>query len=220
MATVSLIKCFGNNQDKAIYIPITVFEQFAGPSRNMALYGRPKPETKIKLEEAVDLTRVALRNRFHTRIGTDDNFDILTPDAVIGFIGQILGLVAVIVVPITSISLVVGGIVIMNIMLVSVTERTREIGIRKSLGARQSDIMHQVLIESVLLSTVGGLLGVALGAVATFAVAKIFAISMTITWLYVLLAVGVSSLVGVVSGWYPARRAAKLDPIVALRSET
>jgi putative ABC transport system permease protein len=211
---------FGNNQDKTIYIPVSVFNQFAGSARNMALYGRPKPETGIKLEEAVDLTRVALRNRFHTPIGTDDNFDILTPDAIIGFIGQLLAMVAAVVVPVTSISLIVGGIVIMNIMLVSVTERTREIGIRKSLGARQSDIMQQVLIESVILASVGGLLGVALGAALTQVVAKIFGAKMTITWVYVLLAVGVSSLVGIVSGWYPARRAARLDPIVALRSET
>ena len=116
------------------------------------------------MDEALDMTRAALRSRFHTRAGQEDNFDTLTPDSVRSFVDQILGVIAAVVVPVTSISLVVGGIVIMNIMLVSVTERTREIGIRKSLGARQTDIMLQFLTESVILSMVGGLIGLALGA--------------------------------------------------------
>ena len=107
---------------------------------------------------------MALRTRFHARPGQDDNFDTLTPDAIRGFIDQILGMVAAIVVPVTCISLVVGGIVIMNIMLVSVTERTREIGVRKALGARHGDVMMQILIEAVVLAIVGGAMGVAIGA--------------------------------------------------------
>jgi putative ABC transport system permease protein len=123
------------------------------------------------------------------------------------------------VVPVTCISLVVGGIVIMNIMLVSVTERTREIGIRKALGARHGDIMMQVLIEAVVLSMMGGGLGIALGAAFTTLLGAVFDLSLHITVGYVILSLGVSSVVGVVSGWYPASRAAKLDPVVALRSE-
>ena len=102
-----------------------------------------------------------------TRPGEADSFDTLTPDAIRGFIDQLLSMVAAVVVPVTCISLVVGGIVIMNIMLVSVTERTREIGIRKSLGARHSDIMLQILMEAVALAVAGGAMGVGLGAVAT-----------------------------------------------------
>ncbi len=122
-------------------------------------------------------------------------------------------------VPITSISLVVGGIVIMNIMLVSVTERTREIGIRKSLGASRSDIMLQILIEAVIMAFAGGAIGVSIGRAATTILTATLGVTLRVTPAYVLLSVFVSGAVGVISGWYPASKAAKLDPIVALRSE-
>ena len=210
---------FGRAQDRVVYIPVTMYNRMFGASRGMVLYGRARPGAGFGLDESVDLTRAALRSRFHTPIGREDNFDVLTPEAVRGFVEQILALVAAVVVPVTSISLVVGGIVIMNIMLVSVTERTREIGIRKAVGARRSDIMQQVLIEAVLLAAVGGLLGVALGALVTTLLGRIFEITMRITGFYVALSIGVSSVVGIVSGWYPAARASKLDPVVALRAE-
>jgi putative ABC transport system permease protein len=122
-------------------------------------------------------------------------------------------------VPVTCISLVVGGIVIMNIMLVSVTERTREIGVRKALGARHGDVMTQILIEAVVLASVGGAMGVAAGALVTAVLGRVFELSLHITAGYVALSLVVSGLTGVVSGWYPASRAAKLDPVVALRAE-
>jgi ABC-type antimicrobial peptide transport system permease subunit len=109
--------------------------------------------------------------------------------------------------------------VIMNIMLVSVTERTREIGIRKSLGARQSDIMLQFLTESVILSMAGGVMGLALGALVSVGLSALFGATLKISLPYVLLSIFVSTAVGVISGWYPARRAARLDPVVALRAE-
>jgi putative ABC transport system permease protein len=128
-------------------------------------------------------------------------------------------MIAAIVVPVTCISLVVGGIVIMNIMLVSVTERTREIGIRKAVGARHGDVMTQILIEAVVLASVGGAMGVAFGALVTAVLGKVFELSLHITAGYVALSLVVSGVTGVVSGWYPASRAAKLDPVVALRAE-
>jgi len=210
---------FGRDQDNSVYIPISAFDRLYGPGTGFALFGRPKPGSGLSLEEALDLTRVALRTRFHARPGQDDNFDTLTPDAIRGFIDQLLSMVAAVVVPVTCISLVVGGIVIMNIMLVSVTERTHEIGIRKALGARHDDIMQQVLIEAVLLAMIGGGVGVAIGAIVTAILGRVFELSLHITLGYVALALGVSTVVGIASGWYPASRAAKLDPVVALRAE-
>jgi putative ABC transport system permease protein len=210
---------FGRDQDKSIYIPITAFNRLYGPGHGFALFGRPKPGSGLTLNGALDETRVALRTRFHARPGQEDNFDTLTPDAIRGFIDQLLGMVAAVVVPVTCISLVVGGIVIMNIMLVSVTERTREIGIRKAVGGRRSDVMLQILIEAVVLATLGGAFGVGLGALATMVLGRIFDLSLHITLGYVMLSLAVSSIVGIASGWYPAARAAKLDPVVALRAE-
>jgi putative ABC transport system permease protein len=210
---------FGRDQDKQIYVPISAFDRMYGPGTGFAVFGRARPGLNMSLQEALDETRVALRTRFHARPGEPDNFDTMTPDAIRGFIDQLLGMVAAIVVPVTCISLVVGGIVIMNIMLVSVTERTREIGVRKSLGARHGDVMMQILIEAVVLASAGGALGVALGALVTVLLGKAFDLTLHISLGYVVLAIGVSTIVGVVSGWYPASRAAKLDPVTALRAE-
>jgi putative ABC transport system permease protein len=210
---------FGNSQDKCAFIPVTAFNRLYGPGTGLPIFGRPRPSTGLTMQQSLDITRVALRNRFHQRPGQKDKFDVLTPDAIRGFIDSLLSMVTVIVVPVTCISLVVGGIVIMNIMLVSVTERTREIGIRKALGARRSDVMMQVLMESVVMSSMGGALGVVLGATLTAIMARAFGLGLKITLPYVLLSLFVSSAVGMASGWYPASRAAKLDPIAALRSE-
>jgi putative ABC transport system permease protein len=210
---------FGNSQDNVAYIPITTFDRLFGPGTSIAIFGRPKPSGGLTLQQSLDDTRVALRAKFHQKPGETDRFEFLTPDAIRGFIDQLLAIVALVVVPITCISLVVGGIVIMNIMLVSVTERTREIGIRKSLGARRSDIMMQILIESVLMAFAGGAIGVGIGAILTTALTAAFGVTLRVTPLYVFLSVFVSGAVGVVSGWYPASKAARLDPIVALRAE-
>ncbi len=165
---------FGNSQDNVAYIPITSFNRLFGPGGSIAIFGRPKPSSGFTMQQSLDYTRVALRTKFHQKPGETDRFAFLTPDAIRGFIDQLLSLVALVVVPITCISLVVGGIVIMNIMLVSVTERTREIGIRKSLGARRSDIMMQILIESVMMAFAGGAIGVGIGAALTYRVDRGF----------------------------------------------
>jgi putative ABC transport system permease protein len=210
---------FGMSRDKSAYITISNYNRLFGPGNGFALFARAKPDTAVSQQESLDLTRVALRTRFHERPGQKDRFDTLTPDSIRGFVDTMLAMISVIVVPVTLISLVVGGIVIMNIMLVSVTERTREIGIRKALGARRFTVLLQILVESVMLSSLGGAMGIGLGALLTFVLGKAFALTLHITMFYVLLSLGVSSAVGVISGWYPASRASKLDPIEALRSE-
>ncbi|MBL8295548.1 MAG: ABC transporter permease [Bryobacterales bacterium] len=209
----------GQSQDNQVYVPSPVFTRLFGPERSMAIFGRPRPDTGMDLASGLDVTRVALRTRFKTKPGADDNFDTLTPDSIRGFIDQILGLVAAVVVPVTGISLVVGGIVVMNIMLVSVTERTREIGIRKSVGARRSDIQLQFLTEAVMLAAMGGLIGLTLGWGAAALLGLVLEVQLPVTATYVVLALVVSSLTGIISGWYPASRAARLDPVVALRAE-
>jgi putative ABC transport system permease protein len=210
---------FGRSQDNQVYIPVTAYNRLYGPGTSLAVFARPRKDSGLTMMQSLDLTRVALRNRFHQRPGENDRFDFVTPDAIRGFIDNLLSIVAAVVVPVTLISLVVGGIVIMNIMLVSVTERTREIGIRKALGARRFDIMLQILIEAVIMSGAGGAIGVALGAVTTLGLTQAFGITLRVTPFYVLLSVMVSATVGIVSGWYPALKASKLDPIVALRAE-
>ena len=196
---------FGRSLDNPVYIPMSVYEQMYGSRRGSAVFGRARPGTNLTMDEALDMTRSALRARYHTPPGQPDNFDTLTPDSVRSFVDQILGVIAAIVVPVTSISLVVGGIVIMNIMLVSVTERTREIGIRKSLGARQNDIMLQFLTESVILSLAGGLIGLAGAASVAILLSALFGATLKVTLPYVVLSIFVSSTVGIISGWYPAQ---------------
>lgn len=210
---------FGRTQDNSVYIPATTHARLYGSPRSISIFGRPRPGTDLTLDEGLDLTRVALRTRYRARPGQNDPFEFLTPDSIRGFVDNILGLISAVVVPVTMISLVVGGIVIMNIMLVSVTERTREIGIRKSLGARRGDILLQFLMESLIVSCLGGLLGLGLAAVAKEVLTRWFDADLAITTPYVVLAIFVSTAVGVISGWYPARRAAALDPIEAMRAE-
>jgi putative ABC transport system permease protein len=210
---------FGRSLDNPVYIPTTVYSQMYGSRGGMAVFGKARTGTGMGMNEALDTARAALRGRFHTRPGEPDNFDTLTPDSVRTFVDQILGVIAAVVVPVTSISLVVGGIVIMNIMLVSVTERTREIGVRKSLGARHSDIMLQFLTEAVILSLAGGIVGLACGSLVAVALTAFFGATLKVTLPYVVLSIFVSSAVGIISGWYPARRAARMDPVVALRAE-
>jgi putative ABC transport system permease protein len=210
---------FGNNQDSVAYIPFPVFVKMYGSGQSIAIFGRSRPGTNLSVERALDMTRVALRARFHARPGRPDRFDSLTPEAMQSFINQLVGMISAVVVPVTLISLVVGGIVIMNIMLVSVTERTHEIGVRRSLGARQTDIRRQFLLEAVILAGLGGTIGVVVGASLTMLLAKLAGLTLTITIQYVVLGLGVSGSVGVVSGWFPAVRASRLDPVTALRAE-
>jgi putative ABC transport system permease protein len=210
---------FGIPQDVFVTIPIRTYAKTFGPltrQRGMYIVGTAKPG--VAFNDAVEEARYLMRTRRQLGYNDKDNFGIQTPDAVMGFRDRLFGPIFIVAIAVPSIALVVGGIVIMNIMLVSVTERTKEIGIRKAIGARRTDIMKQFLIEAVMLSAIGGSMGVLLawifGKVLT---AVFFPTYLSVT--AVIVAVGVSGAVGVISGLWPAKRAAWLDPIVALRAD-
>jgi putative ABC transport system permease protein len=178
-----------------------------------------KAAAGVSLEESMDQARVVLRSRHHLSYGADDDFGIVTPEGINDLwrnLTQTIFLVAVFVV---GISLVVGGIVIMNIMLVSVTERTREIGVRKAIGARNRDIRLQFLIESVTLSCVGGAIGVIAAFTFSWLIRTYSPLPASFPLWAPLLAFGICAVIGVFFGVHPARKAARLNPIEALRSE-
>lgn len=205
---------FGELVDKHVYVPLTTFQRLFGRNGDLEIHGKgPARETfQLTIEDA----RRALRN-YHKLTGNEeDDFGILNTEALGSQIDQFTGAIAIVVTPITLIALVVGGIVVMNIMLVSVTERTFEIGLRKALGARRKQVLLQFLIESSLMCALGGVLGLIAAAGISWLVTVLTPITMTITVGYIALALGVSTGVGMIAGIYPAFKASRLDPIVAL----
>lgn len=205
---------FGDSQDRHMYIPITLHSQMFNRSDGVQLHG--KGANKEEFMEAMDETRLLLRNRRQLLGSEEDNFGLVNVDEFNTMMDSITGAIATVVIPITMIILVVGGIVVMNIMLVSVTERTFEVGLRKAIGATKKQILLQFLIESALLCVVGGLIGLTLAWMIVTAVSMLDILTMTITIGYVLISVFVSSGIGIIAGLYPAWKAARLDPIVAL----
>jgi putative ABC transport system permease protein len=211
-------KTFGQSQDNWVAVPITTYQHTYGTNDSLTVYGRANGDAKV-MEAAEDQTRVIMRTRRHDAPGADDSFQLETNDTFLDIWKQISQLFTFIVLGLASISLVVGGIVIMNIMLVSVTERTREIGVRKALGARQKDVLLQFLIESALMAALGGVIGIAIGIGVAQLITLIFDISVNVSIGSVLLGMFMATGTGIFFGVYPASKAAKLDPIVALRSE-
>lgn len=210
---------FGLPQDNFITLPLKTYgNNFGGFTRNRLLYFQATSKTDDTFADAVDEARFLLRSRRHLKAEDKDNFGIVTPDAITGFRDRLLGPTYIVAVAVPGIALLVGAIVIMNIMLVSVTERTKEIGVRKSLGARQMDILKQFLVEAVTLSAIGGGVGVLLawiiGAIMT---ALFFPTYLSIG--AILFTVFVSGAIGVAAGVFPAWKAARLDPIEALRAD-
>ena len=208
---------FGQPQDMYVAMPLSTFMGIYGSRRSLNL--SVTSTSAESYQDAVDDARVVMRTRRRLGPSDKDNFGIITPSAINELRDNIFGTIQVAAIGVTSISLVVGGIVIMNIMLVSVTERTKEIGIRKSIGARRGDILKQFLAESTLLSLVGGGIGIAIAYLLAKLVAMTTPVPTALPILAVTVALGVSATVGLVSGVYPAWKAARLDPIEALRAD-
>ena len=211
-------KTFGQSQDNWVAVPITTYQQTYGYNDSVDIYARASGGAAV-MERAKDDVRVLMRTRRHNAPGQPDDFEIETNDTFLDIANQLLGLFAWVVLGIASISLVVGGIVIMNIMLVSVTERTREIGVRKALGAKQRDILLQFLIESGTMALVGGAIGVLVGVGVGKLITLVVGFPTNAPLWVIFLGLFLAGAVGIFFGVYPASKAAKLDPVVALRAE-
>jgi putative ABC transport system permease protein len=212
-------KTLGQSRDNYVILPITTYLKQYGAHNNSIRISSKAQGVGPALDAAMDEVRAILRARRHDRPGQEDSFVIETNASFLGIWTSISGSFFIAMIAIAAISLVVGGIVIMNIMLVSVTERTREIGIRKAMGARRGDIQSQFLIESSTMAMVGGLLGILFGISVAKGITYLVGMPSQIRLWAVLAGLAVSASVGIFFGVYPANRAAKLDPIVALRSE-
>jgi len=211
-------KTLGQSQDNWVGIPITTYQQLYGYNDSVNLYARAMG-TAQSMELAKDQARVIMRTRRHNRPGEADDFEIETNDTFLDIWKQISSIFASVVLGLASIALVVGGVVIMNIMLVSVTERTREIGVRKALGAKQRDVLLQFLIESGFLALVGGCFGVLSGIVVGKIITVVVGFPTAVPIWAIFLGLFLATSVGIFFGVYPASKAAKLDPVVALRAE-
>jgi putative ABC transport system permease protein len=208
---------FGQSRDRYALIPLFTLQKM--------MTRLPSVEIKVKVTDAgqmqpvMDKTRAVLRAQRGVRPGEPDNFGITTAEAFMDLWRNFTTTAFIVVIGVASISLVVGGIVIMNTLLVSVTERTREIGVRKALGARRTDVLAQFLVESITLSLTGGAVGVVLGILLALGVAAVSPLPAAVSLVAIFLGLGMSIVVGVFFGVYPAARAARLDPVEALRYE-
>jgi putative ABC transport system permease protein len=208
---------FGSGQDEYAILPIKSLRHFFGGRHSLML--TIKPVTPALTKPAMEETRVAMRVHRGLKPKQKDDFGMFSSESFLKIYESVTKNIFAVLIGVVALSLVVGGIVIMNIMLMVVTERTQEIGLRKALGARRVHIIFQIMIESITLSITGGVIGTSLGFLAAFIVSKTTSLPMAIYPSSVVLGIGITALVGVFFGLYPAMRAASLDPIEALRKE-
>jgi putative ABC transport system permease protein len=207
----------GRSQDEFALIPLGQFQKIFGSRRPLNV--TVKPRDLLKIPQAMDDATIALRSARGLKPKQPDNFGMFTSDTILDIYHSATNGIFAVLVGVVALSLVVGGIVIMNIMLMVVTERTREIGLRKALGARRADIMAQMLTESVVLSIFGGIIGTIFGATIAQVIARFTPIPAELELWSIALGIGITALVGLFFGLYPAMQAARLDPIEALRRE-
>jgi putative ABC transport system permease protein len=208
---------FGNSQDEFAVIPLGEFRKMFGARPGLQLLVKPK--TPDLVQTAMDDATVAMRIQRRLRPADPDNFGMFTSESLLALYHQATNGIFAVLVGVVAMSLVVGGIVIMNIMLMVVSERTREIGLRKALGARRRDIVWQILTESVTLSTFGGVTGTILGFILALIISKLSPLPAAVEAWSVAVGIGITAIVGLFFGLYPAMAAARLDPIEALRRE-
>lgn len=210
----------GASQDGFVQIPIGTFTKLFGTrSRSISLLTRARADQVMENAEVEELTRVAMRLERGLQPGDEDDFSVTTVKSIEAFAGRITAIVALVLYPLTGIALAVAGVVVMNMMLASVTERTREIGIRLAIGARRSDILIQFLIESTLLTLAGGVIGIVIATLLVQLAALLTGFALSVPVWALVAALSVSSSIGTIFGVFPARRASRLDPIEALRKE-
>src|SRR5579859_2522301 len=208
---------FGQSQDGFVYMPIQTFRKIYGTQASLSI--NVQSIGPRFMEGTKEEARTLMRARRHLGPKDEDNFGFLEPSSLMDLWNNLTGTLASTSIIIVFVFLIIGGIVIMNIMLASVTERTREIGVRKSLGATRRDVLYQFVIESAVISTIGGIIGILVAATISFVIGAVTPVPMAVPINWVLIAVAVAAVVGIVFGAYPAYRAAKLDPIEALRFE-
>jgi putative ABC transport system permease protein len=213
---------FGQSQDNFVYVPMSTLQKIwgAGNPNDGGMWVSIKCASPEVMEETKDQARALMRVREHLSLSQNDTFGIVSSDSVTHLWEQIFGGMGNASIGLVSVFMVIGGIVIMNIMLASVTERTHEIGIRKSVGARRRDILMQFLVESSVMAAVGGSLGVASAVVVIFTVQAVTPMPMRTPVSAVVLSIAISTTVGIFFGLWPALKAARLDPVAALRFET
>ena len=208
----------GGNEDNFVSIPITTyFSKYGRNDENIHIMVKAK--SREVFDDCLDQARFVLRTARNVPPGTDDDFSYFSNDSVINEFNDLTKYVRLGVLLVSSIALLAAGVGIMNIMLVSVTERTREIGIRKAIGAQKRDVLSQFIIEAIILSLLGGIVGITLGVIGGNSISMISSLPAAIPWGWVILGLAICSLVGLIFGVYPAWKASSLDPIEALRYE-